>query len=83
MLYISTLEHGDITSDHAPALKQLLITHADTFAESSIDLGFSSVLQHDIDTGTAQPIRQQPRRPPLAIRDAEDEILTDMLNSRC
>jgi len=34
VLYISTLEHGDITNDYAPALKQLLLTHADTFAKS-------------------------------------------------
>jgi len=30
-----------------------------------MDLGYCSVLEHDIDTGEAEPIRQPPRRPPL------------------
>ena len=30
---------------------------------------------------TTQPIRQAPREPPLAARDAEDEILNDMLET--
>ena len=31
------------------------------------------------DTGDAKPIKQSPRRPPLAAREAEDEILNEML----
>ena len=38
-------------------------------------------MQHDIDTGDAYPIKQSPRRPPLAAASAEDEILDDMLNT--
>jgi len=37
------------------------------------------ILQHGIDTGDAQPIRQAPRKPPLATR--EDKILTEMLKT--
>jgi len=62
-------------------LKQLLIDHLHTFATSSADIGFCSILQHDIDTGDAQPIRQAPRKPQLAARDAEDEILNEMLKT--
>jgi len=36
-------------------------------------------VEHDIDTGDARPIKQSPRRPPLAAREAEDEILDEML----
>ena len=35
--------------------------------------------QHDIDTGDANPIKQPPRRPPISARDAEDDILDEML----
>ena len=48
---------------------------------SSADIGFCSILQHDIDTGDAQPIRQAPRKPQLAAWDAEDEILNEMLKT--
>ena len=37
------------------------------------------MVEHDIDTGDAKPIKQSPRRPPLAAREAEDEILEEML----
>ena len=37
------------------------------------------MVKHDIDTGDARPIKQSPRRPPLAAREAEDEILEEML----
>ena len=37
------------------------------------------LVEHDIDTGDARPIKQSPRRPPLAAREAEDDILEEML----
>ena len=55
--------------------------HRETFAKSSADLGHCPILEHDIDTGDSLPIRQSPRRPPLAARDAEDEILDEMLQT--
>ena len=39
------------------------------------------MVQHDIDTGDARPIRQSPRIPPMSAREAEDEILDEMLLS--
>jgi len=45
------------------------------------DLGFCDILQHDIHTGDSRPIKQSPRRPPLAATDAEDEILNEMIQS--
>ena len=39
----------------------------------------SPLVEHDIDTGDVSPIKQSPRRPPLAAREAEDEILDEML----
>jgi len=40
---------------------------------------FCGLVKHDIDTDNARPIKQSPRRPPLAVRDEEDKILTELL----
>jgi len=53
----------------------------DTFASSSTNLEFCPLVEHDIDTGDARPIKQSPRRPPIAAREAEDEILNEMLET--
>jgi len=67
------------THDLLHGFRDFLDKHQHTFATSSSDLGFCSILQHDIDTGDFLPIKQSPRRPPLAARDAEDQIFDGML----
>ena len=37
------------------------------------------MVEHDIDTGNSRPIKQSPRRPPIAARKAEDAILDEIL----
>jgi len=51
------------------------------FARSPTDIGFCDLLQHDIDTADAAPIRQPPRRPPLASGTAEDDLIAEMLSA--
>jgi len=77
-LFLDTFQQADFPIEATNGLKQLLIDHQHTFATSLADIGFCSILQHDIDTGDAQPIRQAHRTPPLAARDAED-IMNEML----
>jgi len=81
LLFLKTIEENDLTSDVVHDLKNLFRSHQDTFAKSSTDLGFCQLFQHDIDTGDAAPIKQSPRRPPLAACATEDAILKDMLDS--
>ena len=81
LLYLQTVQENDLSPEISNSLKHILSAHADTFAKHSLDIGFCSVLQHDVDTGDALPIKQSPRRPPLAAREAEDEILNSMLLS--
>jgi len=59
--------------------KDLLITHQDVLAKSPTDIGFCNLLEHGIDTADAAPIRQPPRRPPLASGTAEDDLVAEML----
>ena len=63
----------------ASNFRDLLVTHQHVFATSSTDIGFCDLLQHDIDTGDSAPIRQPPRRPPLASGTAEDDLINEML----
>jgi len=77
-LFLQTVEGLDLPRDTVEGLRVLLDDHRDTFASSSSDLGFCPLVEHDIDTGDARPIKQSPRRPPLAAREAEDEILEEM-----
>ena len=59
----------------------MLNEHTATFATDNTDLGFCPVLELDIDTGDAAPIKQSPRRPPLSAGDAEAKILQEMLEA--
>jgi len=81
VLFCQTVEGADLSHDTVKELKTLLYDHRDTFALSSADLGFCDIIQHDIDTGDARPIKQSPRRPPLTAKESEDEILNDMLST--
>ena len=75
------MEDVELPSETTVGLKQLLFDHRETFPTSSADLGFCPLVQHDIDTGDARPIKQSPRRPPISARDAEDKILDEMLET--
>jgi len=77
-LFLDTFQQDDFPMEATHGFKQLLIDHQHTFTTSSADIGFCSILQHDIDTGDSHPIRQAPRKPPLAAREAEDEILNEV-----
>ena len=61
-LFLQTVEGLDLPHDTIKGLKQLLYDHRETFASSSADLGFCPLVEHDIDTGDARPIKQSPRR---------------------
>jgi len=81
LLFLQTVEDNTLYPAVYEELKTLLFDHQNTFAKSSADLGFCDILQHDIDTGDARPIKQSPRHPPLAAAAAEDEILDEMLST--
>jgi len=80
-LFDKSVAEGDLALTHQCNLAALLRRHSDAFATGPMDLGYCSVLEHDIDTGDAEPIRQPPRRPPLSARQAEEDILNEMLQT--
>jgi len=68
--------NSDLHSEDKNALLQTLLKFSDVFDES---LGHTDVIQHHIDTGSAPPVRQYPRRLPYAYREEAKQQITDML----
>ena len=80
-LFDATISHANLSQSLQRDLAAVMRRNGDAFATGPLDIGFCSVLQHDIDTGDSTPIKQSPRRPPFAARDAEDAILDEMLQT--
>jgi len=79
VLFLTTLQEANLSPTLASNFKDLLITHTDVFAKSPTEIGFCNLREHDIGTADAAPIRQPPRRPPLASGTAEDDLVAEML----
>lgn len=62
------LENGpkDLTTEQNQNLKSLLLKYQDSFSASSTDKGLTHLVEHKINTSHAPPIKQPPRRIPLA-----------------
>ena len=75
-LYTETVEN------HSPAEKEaiaaLLNKYASTFSENDNDLGITKLVEHNIDTADAKPIKQPPRRVPMAFAEEEKKLITQM-----
>ncbi|CAC5407266.1 unnamed protein product [Mytilus coruscus] len=62
------------------AIANLLHKYATAFSAHETDLGLTNLTGHSIDTGDARPIKQAPRRVPLAFDEEERKIITQMLD---
>ena len=62
-------------------LKTVLGRHVNVFAKSTSDLGRTDTVKHTIDTGNARPIKQSPRRPPMAFAQEESKIIQQQLDA--
>ena len=80
-LFEQTLERSQLSLQDQQHLADVLCRNSDAFAKSSLDIGFCPLLEHNIDTGDAKPIKQSPWRPPHAARDPEDAIIDEMLQT--
>lgn len=63
------------------ALWQVLLECQDIFALTEEEVGLTDLVQHDIDTGDARPIKTRPRRLPLAHQAAADSAIEEMLRT--
>ena len=59
-------------------VRDLLDRYADIFAARDEDCTRTSLVQHEIDTGDARPIRLRPRRLPFAKRAVAEQKVKEM-----
>jgi len=67
------------TEEQQSVIAGLLVKYADTFSKDEWDLGLTHLSEHAINTGTAAPVKQRPRRVPLAYAEEEKKALEDLL----
>ena len=80
-LFDETVERSRLSLANQQYLARVLRRNSSAFATDPMDIDFCNAIQHDIETGDAKPIKQPPRRPPLAARDEEDKQLDEMLET--
>ena len=71
----------DLDPNQQQQLYKLLLQFHDVFATDQHDLGHTTVIQHQIDTGNSPPIRQHARRMPPIHRQEAKQLLQDMLSN--
>ena len=60
-------------------LFEVLLEFQDIFSKDELDLGLTNLAVHEIDTGDARPIKQPPRRPPMALVQEEKAEIDKLL----
>ena len=69
---------GSLTKSERHEVFKLLCEYSDIFSTGSNDLGCTDLVQHHISTGNAAPIRQPPRRLPLAKKEEAEKAIQEM-----
>ena len=59
--------------------KELVEKYRELFALNSVELGCTTLIEHSIDTGDHQPIKQLPRRVPHSLRAKVLQHVQEML----
>ena len=67
-----------LVADEKRKLINLLIKYQDSFSRSEWDLGLTNLTEHAINTGDARPIKQAPRRVPIAFAAEEKKAIEDL-----
>ena len=64
---------SSLSSEQARRVKEVVAVYSDVFASPDGELGHTTLVQHTIDTGDNHPIKQPPRRLPVAQREIADK----------
>ena len=64
-----------LTPEQDRRYREIRIKRQWAFSKTEHVLGLTPLTTHSIHTGTAQPVKQRPRRTPMALREAEKEAI--------
>jgi len=67
------------SSEECEVVAGLLTKFQDSFSRDEWDIGLTHLVEHEIKTGDAPPIKQRPRRVPLAYAEEEKRAIEDLL----
>lgn len=70
-----------LDAEQQEELWQVLMEFQNIFALTEEEVGLTHLVQHDIDTGDARPIKTRPRHLPLAHQAATDNVISEMLRA--
>lgn len=71
---------NEVTLEQKQKLQNLIIEYQNSFSTTSTDMGLTNLVEHKINTGNAPPIKQHPRRLPLAKMGEVEKEIEDMLD---
>ena len=64
-------------------LQNILLEYSEVFSKDEFDLGRTNLVEHSINTGDARPIKQPPRRIPLAYEGEDRKALEKLTKQGC
>ena len=67
-----------LTQDEKQKLLDLLLKYQESFSKNEWDLGLTNLTEHPINTGNAAPVKQPPRRVPIAFAAEEKKAIEDL-----
>jgi hypothetical protein len=71
-----------LPQDQRSELKDILCEFSDVFSKNKFDLGFSTAVEHKIETGDSGPIVCTPRRVPAALEEKVDTLVQQLLQQK-
>ena len=71
----------NLSTVQADAFGKLLLQFTDIFAKHDLDLGCMKGVEHNINSGDHQPIKQKLRRTPLGFEKEKEKHLTKLLDT--
>ena len=66
------------TPEEKELIQLVLCKYANIFSKSDSDLGLTTLVKHTIDTGDTRPIKQPPRKVPMAFAEEENYLIKQM-----
>ena len=72
----------NLNDNQSKTLESLLRKYPDVFSKSKRDIGFTNLVEHTIDTGSARPIKQRAYRILLSKREQTEQEIKEMTENK-